>query len=259
MRKSLKTVVIYIILFFMSAGLTLTVPVYSYAGLLNLNNFFKNSEKFDIEKYSKNRDEYKITVHENIVLIKTSLDLPKDDYNQRLAVYEIISPYLHLYPQKITILWQKDIYSYGKLFSVSKTYINEFYTKKMTKSEFIEKISEKDLTPVNISKNGIAKITLAKVESLRIQKSYELREKGDLYRFIEDYESAIRLYRKSIEYNPDNYLSFYYLGEIFQIKNMPAEAKKYYIRSIQLNPGFKAANDKFFELLNKETFEENGN
>ena len=69
-----------------------------------------------------------------------------------------------------------------------------------------------------------------------IKKLQEMEK--DIYRQLERFEDAKAVYRKAIDMDPNNYLSYYNLGVILQKQEFFEDAKDQYIKTINLNPNY---------------------
>lgn len=186
---------------------------------------------------------------ENNILIITISSKPPDSLdNQRKEGLRLIEKYLSKDLIRASVVWQEDEFSYGKMASISNVYIIDFLSNKISRQKFINYFELEDINPVSIHQNKITKAELISIPSIFVRYSQILRQKADIYRFDKNYDSAIRIYNEVLEINPNDTLSFYWLGEIYKSQNHPDLAKEYYLKALSYDPDFKAANDALYDL-----------
>ena len=77
---------------------------------------------------------------------------------------------------------------------------------------------------------------LCYLHSLMINRSFKAYFGAGLsYKFLNDYDKAIRNFQKSAEINPDNYETYYETGICCLLKSKPEDALEYFQKSIVLN------------------------
>jgi len=183
------------------------------------------------------------------VLIRLNANLPDTLEDQRIAAFKILRPMLSKKISTATVLWQKDDFSFGKKASVSSAYITDFLNKKISIENFIDHINLELIEPVPVRKNNIDPVKPVEVSQINMTISAKLREKADLYRIDGgNNESALRIYNQVIELNPNDYISLYWIGKIYNDRNKPDLAKEYFSRALGLNPDFKAADDALYVI-----------
>lgn len=230
--KSYKTI------FYYSAIITLLIIslfVYSYKEC-NAVTTNKNSIK---EPKSYN----------DMLIVKTTENLPDTLDEQRLAAFKILRPLLKKNLMTANVLWQKDEFSFSKKASLSSVYISDYLNNKITAEKLIEHISIELVEPQEYRKNGIPKTLQEEVSQINCIISDKLRETANFYRSEGNFESALRIYKQSAELNPNDYISIYWVGEIYRQTGKYDIAIEYLSKAISLSPDFKSANDALYEII----------
>jgi tetratricopeptide (TPR) repeat protein len=197
----------------------------------------------------------KINIIENTkdyVFIKIPQISPSFEKKPKEISFGFMKKYFDNNKIKISVIWQKDEYSYGANYSLAGVYIKDYLNKKINKETLINYINEEDVFPLPVGKNQIKQIKNIEVSKENILISSQLREKADLYRLNKQNQSAYRIYEQAVSLNPRDVISLYWMGEICKSKNDVENAKKYFYRVLELSPQFTAADNALFELKNNK-------
>lgn len=186
--------------------------------------------------------------YNDMLIVKTTESLPDTLDEQRLAAFKILRPLLKKNLLTANVLWQKDEFSFSKKASLSSVYISDYLNNKITAEKLIEHISIELVEPQECRKNAIPKTLQEEVSQINSIISDKLRETANFYRSEGNFESALRIYKQSAELNPNDYISLYWIGEIYKQSANYDLAKEYFSKAISLSPDFKSANDALFEI-----------
>jgi tetratricopeptide (TPR) repeat protein len=217
-----------------------TLFFFSASALLLIAIFFAYQNNSCYAASSNKNDE--------ILFVKTNEKLPDTLYDQRLAAFKILRPLLKNNLLTANVLWQEDNFSFSKKASLSSVYISDYLNNKITAEKLIEHISIELLEPDEIRNNAVSQVQHEEVLQINCIISDKLRDTANYYRSEGKTDSALRIYRQVIELNPNDYLSLYWIGEIYKQMNNYDLAKEYYTRAISLSPDFKSANDALYEI-----------
>lgn len=186
------------------------------------------------------------------IIVKVFDNPPLYFRDQRNESFKILKPYLTPNTLKASVVWQKDIYSFGSLVSIPNVYIksylkhtNSYIKERKFVSLFnIEEIEPDPFLNVNCSIKVDSK-SISEADSKRI---YELVEKAEIYRLSKEYDSALRIYSEILDINANDVIALYWTAEIYKAKNNIVLAKEYYQKAIDIDPCFWAANRALFDL-----------
>jgi tetratricopeptide (TPR) repeat protein len=171
---------------------------------------------------------------------------------QRIAAFKALRPVLTGNISKASVIWQSDDFSFGKKASISKIYISDFLNKKISEEKFIEHINLEMIEPLSIRKSFVESANIPEVSQENLIVSLKLRDKADLYRIDGNLESALRIYNQIINLNPGDYISLYWIGEIYKNQNKIDLAKEYLTKALSFSHDFKSADDALFEIILKD-------
>jgi tetratricopeptide (TPR) repeat protein len=181
------------------------------------------------------------------VVIKIPESPPDDINEQRKQAFNELQPYLSKNINKASVIWQEDVFSYGKIASIANIYINDYLDKKINKKKFIEFFNLELLEPTLV-KNNIDKININSVSDELIRQSLCLREQANLYRTVGKYDSAIRIYNQVIDLNPNDAVALFWLAEIYQSIGHSELSEQYYRKVLEIDPKFYAADYALYKL-----------
>ena len=213
---------------------------------------YANSIAFPVNKMKDQEAQTQLIKKQDTVIVLLSTNPPDSLEKQREEGFRHLKSYINTNLIKASVIWQKDNYSYGKMASISNIYIKDYLEKKITREKFIEFFELEDINPSKLHKNDIYKTEIKPVSDIFIKYSQILRQNADIYRDNRDFNSAIRIYNEAIELNPNDTLSFYWIGEIYKDQKQIDKAKEYYIKALSIDPNFKAADDELYELENNQ-------
>ncbi len=131
----------------------------------------------------------------------------------------------------------------------------DWYRKKYLVKRFI--VKEEDITLVlevykNLNINSIIEKLYFFLMKDKNNKISFFREAGEKFIISKNWEMAIEAFSKVINSNPDDHLSYYYLGlSCFHLKKL-SKANEYFERVIELKPDFADAYYRLGVLAEKE-------
>lgn len=114
----------------------------------------------------------------------------------------------------------------------AQTYLAEIYTKSMSATEAMEKLSE--IPNIKISADFYAKT------------AYSLHQKGDI-------ENALKYYKKALSLNPEDKSVYLNIAQIYNEKNNLNEAMKYSKEAIKRFPNDKQVKDLYSNINERLT------
>jgi len=188
----------------------------------------------------------------NILIIRVP-SLPPDNYNsQRNQAFILLYPYLTKNLEKASVIWQKDEFSFTKVVSIANVYIKDYLDKKISMTKFIGYFNLQSIEPAPLHLNKVNKLEHSIVSEELTRKAVILREKADAYRFIGKYDSALRIYNQSLEFNPYDTITLFWLAEIYSAQGSIKLAKEYYTKALSIDPDFIAADKALYKLKLEE-------
>ncbi|MDD3013951.1 MAG: tetratricopeptide repeat protein [Candidatus Gastranaerophilales bacterium] len=211
------------------------------------------SAKIITEDFNKTNTLLKQTYYlENAIYIKLNYAPPENLKDQKKAAFKILQPLLSKNIVNANVLWQKNDFSYGKKASISSIYITDFLNKKINTEKFIEHFNLELIEPLKVRKNKIKPINISEISHENLIISAKLKEKANIFRIDGNDESALRVYNQIIKLNPNDYISLYWVGEIYKNQKNIISAKEYFSKALSINPDFKSAGDALYEILIKD-------
>jgi len=186
------------------------------------------------------------------VCIKLKTKPPEDLKEQRNTAFKILQPVLSKDISIASVLWQGDDFSFGKKASISSVYILDFLNNRISTENFVNHISIQLIEPKFIRKNIVEPAIILQIPYENTVISAKLREKANIYRIDGNNESALRIYNQSIKLNPNDYISMYWIGEIYKNQKQNVSAKEYFTKALSLSPDFKSADDALYEIINND-------
>lgn len=194
-------------------------------------------------------DDFTVDAQDNYVIVNIKAS-PLDEDQTRTKSFEIYKSIIGVNPSlsKIVICWQSEKGAFGKTASLAGVYIKDYFKRKLTSNELKEVILITTIEPECQQINKIDPLVKLDVPIDNLRKAKELRDAANIYRQNKLYESAIRTYKQAIKFNPNDYLSYYWLGEAYLAQNSTDKAKENFNKSLGLNPTFKKADDALTKL-----------
>ena len=183
----------------------------------------------------------------DVICLKVKDKLPIDLEKQRSSSLSIMKPYFKTKVTKIVVVWQSDEFSYGKSFALSRVYIKSYLNKKTSSKELLSLINIDDVLPAT-NRYNIKKIPQNEISEPNLIRATELKKAADLYYLEGLLAEAQRTYSQCLELNPYDYISIFRLGEICKSKGETQEAEKYFIKSLEINPDFSAADRALYDI-----------
>lgn len=190
-------------------------------------------------------DDFQIEAKEDYVIINIFANPDEDNNIIVNKAFVIMKRVMGVNPSlnKIIINWQSEECAYGKTASLAGIYFKDFFNNKITSNEMKSFIMVSSIEPESRHLNQVEPVAKIDVPVENLRKCKELREAANIYRDNNKLDSAIRTYKQAIKFNPNDFLSYYYLGEIFAEKNEFKKARDYLNISLGLNPDFKKADE----------------
>lgn len=191
------------------------------------------------------RDPFTVSEEYNYLTIVIRAEPTETEEVLREKAYRIIKKVLSINPAfgKISVLWQPQEGAFGKQASLAGVYIEDYFNNKLSEKEFKDIIFISSLEPYSRRLNKVQKRMLVDVSEINIKKAKELRESADIYRVKEQFETAEKTYREAISYDPNDYLSYYWLGEIYIKQKEFNKAEEALETSLSINPDFRKADE----------------
>lgn len=167
--------------------------------------------------------------------------------------YKIMRSIMGVNPSlgKITVTWQASEGDFGKTASLAGIYIKDFFSKKITLEEMKEIILISTIEPTSRHLNEVSHIARLDVPIDNLRKGKELREAANIYRQNKKYDSALRTYKQAIEFNPNDFLSYYWMGEIYKETKDYDKARESLSKALGLNPEFRQADESLAQIKEK--------
>jgi|GEM_PF-3144700 len=190
--------------------------------------------------------------YDKSICIKLEESAPEDLIDQRKAAFKILKPLLTKNVSIAEVIWQKDVSMFGKKASISNVYITDFLNKKINEEKFVGYINVELVEPLPFRKNIVKSAIFTDVSYENIAAAAKLRENADIYRILGNNDSALRIYKQVIKLNPNDYISMYWIGEIYKNLHNDVSAKKYFSKALGYSPDFKSADDALYEIIQKE-------
>lgn len=198
-------------------------------------------------------NDFNVQVENNVVLINITGKPISDDKSLRAYAYRIFNQVIRVNPSldKISISWQPEEGAFGKTASIAGIYIKDYFRKKITQDELKEVILVDSIEPTSRHLNDVPKIALIDVPIENLRKAKELREAGIIYMQNSKEDSAIRTFKQAIKFNPNDFLSYYWLGELYIKKEDYDDAQEALTKSVSINPGFRRADEALAKIKSK--------
>jgi tetratricopeptide (TPR) repeat protein len=199
------------------------------------------------------KNDFTVDAKENYVII-TIYSMPdSENYQVKDQAYDIIRRIIGVNPSlnKIEINWQPEEKGYGKTASLAGIYIKDYFRKKMKPNEVKEVIMLTSIEPQSRALNNVPEVAKMDIPVENLRKAMKLREAANIYRENKKYDSALRTYRQAIKINPNDYLSYYWMGEIFIATDDIDKARESLTKSVGLNPGFRKADETLAKIQHK--------
>jgi tetratricopeptide (TPR) repeat protein len=199
------------------------------------------------------KEDFYVIASENVVSITIQSSPDSENATIRDKAYEIIRRIMGVNPSlsKIDVSWQTEQEGYGKSASLAGIYIKDFFRKKMQPYEVKEVILISSIEPRSRKLNKVSPVARMDVPVENLRKAMKLREAANVYRLNKKNDSAIRTYKRAIKYNPNDYLSYYWLGELYMDQNEFDKAEDFLNKSVGLNPEFRKADETLSKLKSK--------
>lgn len=196
------------------------------------------------------REDFDVKTDDNSVIVRVFAPPSEHDDAFERINFDIIKRIMGVNPSlaRIDVLWQQEEGGFGKQASLAGIYIKDFYKKKITHNELKEVIFISTIEPESRHLNEIMDVVKLDVPIENLRKAKELRQAANIFRLNGKYDSAIRTYKHAIKFNPNDYLSYYWLGEISILLNDDKKAVSYFNKSLGLNPGFRRADESLAKL-----------
>lgn len=200
------------------------------------------------------RAPFYITAEDNNVSVFINEAPPENIQSLKNLAYQILHQIMSKNSSlnKIEINWQAEECGFGKTVSLAGIYIKDYFTKKITQNELKEILFISTIEPTSRRLNPVMEVPRIDVPIDNIRKSQDLRDAANIYRTNKKYESAIRTFKHSIKMNPNDYLSYYWLGEIFSEQGEYAKAREYFNKSLGLNPDFRMADESLAKIKDQQ-------
>lgn len=201
--------------------------------------------------FAGNKINNKVYFYKNEVLIKSDI-LPPDNFDERkIWAFQLFKPYLKSYPSKITVFYNTQDELYKKAVSVSNIYIQSYLDKNISKENFIKSFRielidlKKEYSPVKTA------IEPQQGDIARDINVEELKELAYTYKISGKYNEALRIYKQVSELNQYDYISTYWIGQIYQIQLDYKNALIYYKKTLDINPDFSSAKQELDWILSQ--------
>lgn len=200
-------------------------------------------------------EDFNVISEENYVTVNIAAKPIETSSELRNKAYDIMRRVIGVNPSlsKIVINWQPEEGCFGKTASLAGIYIKDFFLKKITPSEIKEVIFVSSIEPTSRHLNEVLQVAKIDIPIENLRRAKELREAATIYTQNKKYDSAIRTYKQAIKLNPNDYLSYYWLGEIYIIKENFKEAQECLNKSLGLNPEFRKADETLAKIKLKST------
>lgn len=199
------------------------------------------------------KNDFYVSAQDNNVTVHIIARPPEDMQALKNVAYQILHKIMSKNSSlnKIQINWQEIECGYGKSASLAGIYIKDYFKKRITKGELKEVLFIATIEPTSRRLNPVMAVPRIDVPIENIRKSKDLREAANIYRSNKKYDSAIRTFKHSIKMNPNDYISYYWLGEIYKEKKEFAQAREYFNKSLGLNPDFRRADESLAKIKHK--------
>ncbi|MEW5820516.1 MAG: tetratricopeptide repeat protein, partial [Cyanobacteriota bacterium] len=196
------------------------------------------------------KEAFAVTSESNFVTINIYAKPDEDDNLLKDKAYEIMRRIMGVNPSlgKIVINWQPEQGGFGKSASLAGIYIKDFFSKKITRNELKEVIFTAAIEPESRHLNEVMDIAKVEVPIDNLRKGKELRTAANIYRQNKKYDSAIRTYEQAIQFNPNDFLSYYWIGEVYAELKEFDKAKVSLSKALGLNPDFRQADESLARI-----------
>lgn len=199
------------------------------------------------------REDFKVEADCNSVFVRVYAPPSAVDGAFERINYDLIKRIMGVNPSlgKIEITWQPHDGGFGKQASLAGIYIRDFYKKKITDNELKEVIFISSIEPESRHLNAVVDVVKMDVPIDNLRKAKELRQAANIFRQNGKYDSAIRTYKQAVKFNPNDYLSYYWIGEVYILLEDNKKACENFNQSLGLNPGFRMADEALAKVKSK--------
>lgn len=196
------------------------------------------------------KENFTVLPEQNYVIVNVFASPPASEDEFKNKVYNIMRSIIGVNNslEKIEVNWQPEDGDFGKQASLAGIYIKDFFRKRISANELKEVIFVSSLEAKSRHLNTVVVQAKMDVPIDKIRKAKDLREAANIYRSNKKYDSAIRTYKQAIKYNPNDYLSYYWIGDIYFAQSDNKKAKEYLQKSLGLNPEFRKADETLAKI-----------
>ncbi len=114
-----------------------------------------------------------------------------------------------------------------------------------------EVILVSSIEPTSRHLNEVLSVAKIDVPIDNLRKSKQLRQAANVFRLNKKYDSALRTYKQALKFNPNDFLSYYWMGVIYIELNDLTKAKANLNKSLGLNPQFRKADETLAKIRNQ--------
>lgn len=229
--------------------------------LLKAQNFIKNILLFFLvyfcfshytTSYAFQKAEKTVIKDRNTIAIRIFFTPIDDNTKLKQKSFKIIRPYLNNNIINGSVIWQESDNTFGKSVLISRTYIKQYLRKQISTSKFIHYFVINPIEPLPVIHNKVSKVEQKEIPFELLKKASDLREKANIMRYSNNFDSALRVYNQVLDLNPYDIIALYQTAEIYKEQKKYTLAKKFYIKTLEISPEFIKADESLSEIKEKQ-------